>query len=332
MEPGAVTRTGRQAQDRSGGEAEERSGTDRYAFDRILTSAEGQRVGFAPAKINLYLHVGPPASDGYHPVCTLLTFADIGDVMRLDEASDNELIIEGPFAEGLEGGADNLVNRARSAALTWAAVRGTAFGFHLTKNLPLASGIGGGSADAAAALRLSARHLGIDPTGPVVVNAASSLGSDVPACLASGPALATGRGDRLAAAPSFPSLHAVLVNPNVASPTARAYRGYDSAPSPQGADRRWPAADLHSVRDTALFLAECRNDLEAPVIRSTPPVGDVLALLRRQPETLLARMSGSGATCFSLVENARDARLLEERISSQVPGWWVRRTVLAGEP
>jgi 4-diphosphocytidyl-2-C-methyl-D-erythritol kinase len=168
--------------------------------------------------------------------------------------------------------------------------------------------------------------------GPAVVNAASSLGSDVPACFASRPALATGRGDRLAPPPTFPSLHAVLVNPNVASPTAQAYRTYDEAPSPLGANRSWPDVELKTARETAHFLAECRNDLETPVIRSTPLVGDVLALLRRQPETLLARMSGSGATCFALVESARDAGLLEDRISLRSPGWWVRRTVLAGNP
>lgn len=332
MEPGADTRTGRQTQDRGRGEAEERTWADRHAIERILTPTASDRLGFAPAKINLYLHVGPPSPDGYHPLCSLLTFADIGDVVRLDEAGDGELKIEGPFAEKLERSAENLVNRARTAVLKVADSRGAAFGFHLTKNLPLASGIGGGSADAAAALRLAARRLDLDPDGPVVRTIASSLGSDVPACFASRPVLATGRGGDLSPAPNFPSLEAVLVNPNVASPTAQAYRAYDEAPSPLGADRRWPGAELRTVQETALFLGDCRNDLETAVIRLTPSVGEVLALLRRQPETLLARMSGSGATCFALVENARDARLLEERISSLERGWWVRRTALAGSP
>jgi 4-diphosphocytidyl-2-C-methyl-D-erythritol kinase len=332
MEPRADSRTGRQTQDRGGGEAEERSGADQYAVERILTSAEEERLGFAPAKINLYLHVGPPGSDGYHPVCSLLTFADIGDVVRMEEAAASDLIIDGPYSRNLESGAENLVSRARDAVLMAAKVNGAAFGFHLTKNLPVASGIGGGSADAAAALRLAATRLGLDPDGSAVRNAASSLGSDVPACIASRPAMATGRGDHLSPAPKFPSLHAVLINPNIASPTAQAYRAYDAAPSPQGANRKWPGAELRTARDTALFLADCRNDLEAPAIRLTPMIGDVLALLQRQPETLLSRMSGSGATCFALVENAPDARLLEERISAREPGWWVRRTVLVGEP
>jgi 4-diphosphocytidyl-2-C-methyl-D-erythritol kinase len=211
-------------------------------------------------------------------------------------------------------------------------VSGATFGFRLTKNLPLASGIGGGSADAAATLRLAAARFGLDPSDPAIANVASELGSDVPACLASRPTIVTGRGERMEASPKFPPLHAVLVNPIVASPTALAYRTYDAAPSLQGADRRWPGAELRTARDMALFLAECRNDLESAVIRLAPAVGDVLTFLRRQPETLLARMSGSGATCFALVENARDASLIEDRISAREPNWWVRRTVLTGQP
>ena len=270
--------------------------------------------------------------DGYHPICSLMTFADVGDVLRLDDSAGAGLIIEGPFASDLSAGADNLVIRARNAAVSAAGAGNATFGLRLTKNLPLASGIGGGSADAAAALRLVAWRLGLDPGGAALFESAVSLGSDVPACLASRPVLATGRGESLQPPPSFPLLHAVLVNPGAPSPTVDAYRAFDTAPSPHGANYPAPRASLRTARETALFLAQCRNDLEAPVIRLRPEIGEALALLRRQPETLLARMSGSGATCFALADDARSAAVLEARIAGMAPRWWVRRVILAGAP
>jgi 4-diphosphocytidyl-2-C-methyl-D-erythritol kinase len=259
-----------------------------------------------------------------------MTFADVGDTLRIDDSAESEVVIEGLFASGLPTGPDNLVVRARQAALAVASHDSAAFRLRLTKNLPLAAGIGGGSADAAAAFRLLAARLNVEMSA--FLDAAASLGSDVPACLASRPILATGRGDVLEPSPAFPSLHAVLVNPGVAAPTADAYRAYDAAPSPEGANRPWPTAALRSPRETAAFLSACRNDLEAPVASQLRPVADALAVLRRQPETLLARMSGSGATCFAIVEDTIAADRLLSRISEGNPDWWVRRTILAGAP
>ncbi len=262
-----------------------------------------------------------------------MTFADIGDRLFLEATAGPNLTIDGPFANGLGAGADNLVVRARDVVLktvSATAAASSAFHLRLTKNLPLASGIGGGSADAAAAIRLLAARLGVDVS--TLSEVASSLGSDVPACLESRPVTATGRGDILQAPPSFPQLHAVLVNPGVASPTAEVYHAYDSAPSPRGADCPWPKAKLESARDVVRFLADCRNDLEDPAVRLKPRIGDVLAFLRGRPESLLARMSGSGATCFALVEDANAADSLVSRIAERESHWWVMRTILEGAP
>ncbi len=281
---------------------------------------------FAPAKVNLFLHVGPPAPDGYHPVSSLMVFADVGDLLRLAPAEAMDFAVEGPFAETLGVGGDNLVVRARDLAL-----RGLASppAFHLTldKQLPIAAGLGGGSADAAATLVLVRRRLeaaGLPAVGADALMAlARSLGADVAACLDSVPVIATGRGDVLTPAPALPSLDAVLVNPLAPSPTGAVYRAYDAAVAPEGAalpalpDRFATAADL------AVFLAATRNDLEASAMALQPLIGEVLEVLGAAPEARLARMSGSGATCFALCADAVDARRLAVRVGRARPGWWV---------
>jgi 4-diphosphocytidyl-2-C-methyl-D-erythritol kinase len=287
------------------------------------------RPGFAPAKVNLFLHVGPPAADGYHPVCSLMTFADVGDEVSL-VAGGAGLAIEGPFAAGLDAGADNLVSRAREALLALGGRIDATFGLRLTKQLPIAAGLGGGSADAAAALRLIRERVTPAPTDAELETIARSLGADVTACLASRPVVGTGRGDDLEPAPILPDLPAVLINPLVASPTGEVYRAYDAATSPQGAARPAAPGPIDSPRTAAAWLATCRNDLEAPAVRLRPAIGDALARLAAESETLLARMSGSGATCFALCESESDAATLAARLSAAEPGWWVRPTVLKG--
>jgi 4-diphosphocytidyl-2-C-methyl-D-erythritol kinase len=287
------------------------------------------RPGFAPAKVNLFLHVGPPGPDGYHPVCSLMTFADVGDEVSL-VAGGSDLVIEGPFAAGLDAGADNLVSRARDALLALGGKVDSAFGLRLAKHLPIAAGLGGGSADAAAALRLVCARLTPPPSDAEVDAIARVLGADVTACLASRPVTGTGRGDDLAPAPHLPDLPAVLVNPLIASPTGEVYRAYDAAPAPQGADRPLAPGTVGSAREAAAWLAACRNDLEAPAVRLRPDIGEVLTRLAAEPETLLARMSGSGATCFALCESEAAAVALAARLSAAEPAWWVRPTVLAG--
>ena len=283
---------------------------------------------FAPAKVNLFLHVGAPASDGYHPVCSLMAFADTGDTVRLVPGGEG-LAVEGPFAAGLAGEGNNLVLRARDALLARAG-RTADFGLVLDKGLPIAAGLGGGSSDAAAALRLIRDALGLVVDDAGLREIAGSLGADGPACLDAAPVVGTGRGDILAAAPSFPSLPTVLANPGVASPTGPVYRAYDAAVAPEGANAPdWPEA-LETPAQVAVFLAGCRNDLQPPAIALAPEIGECLEALYAHPEPLLARMSGSGATCFALCADAPAAAMLAERLKAEHPHWWVRACVIAG--
>jgi 4-diphosphocytidyl-2-C-methyl-D-erythritol kinase len=284
----------------------------------------------APAKVNLYLHVGPPRADGYHPLCSLAAFADVGDVVRLESADEMGFEIEGPFGGALAGEPDNLVVRARDLALAGQGGAAAPFRLVLDKRLPIAAGLGGGSSDAAATLRLVQAALGEGEDLPKLLALAGELGADGPMCVEARPVLATGRGDVLAPPPPFPDLPAVLVNPLKPSPTGAVYRAYDAAGAPGGADApAWPVT-VASVRDMAAFLAACRNDLEAPATRMQPAIAEVLAALRARPETLLARMSGSGATCFALCADpaARDA--LAAAVRAAHPGWWVAPCVLGG--
>jgi 4-diphosphocytidyl-2-C-methyl-D-erythritol kinase len=262
----------------------------------------------AYAKINLALHVRERLADGYHRIETIFAFAEEGDRLRAAEGEGLSLDLEGPFTVALGGGADNLVLRAARAL---AERSGITRGAHLTldKRLPVASGIGGGSADAAAALRLLTRFWEIDAKEDDLLAIARGLGSDVPACLLSrtlrgdgkGDALTPIRDDRLAGTPLL------LVNPGVALSTAEVFASWD------GIDRG-PLGPDH---------ADGRNDLEAPATALAPAVADVLDALRGRDGVRLARMSGSGATCFGLFaeEAARDAAAA--RIGRDCPGWWL---------
>jgi 4-diphosphocytidyl-2-C-methyl-D-erythritol kinase len=286
----------------------------------------------APAKINLFLHVGPLAADGYHPLCSLVTFADVGDLVRLRSAPSMGFALEGPFGAELAGEKDNLVIRARDLALADLGGAPPPFQLTLDKRLPIAAGLGGGSADAAATLRLIGEARGRRAAGDEAGwrRIAAGLGADVPMCLAGQPAVAGGRGDVLRPAPSFPDLDAVLVNPLRPSPTGAVYRAYDAAGAPGGGDApAWPAS-LPDTRALADFLTTCRNDLEAPAITLQPAIAEVLAALRAQPAALVARMSGSGATCFALCADAEAAQRLASAIAAANPGWWIQPCRLAG--
>lgn len=277
----------------------------------------------APAKVNLFLHVGAPDSEGYHPLVSLMTFADIGDAVRCAPSGNLSLSIEGLFADGLSADEDNLVLRAARALLARAGRDDAPLRLILDKQLPIASGLGGGSSDAGAALRLLDRELGLALGEPVLEDLAAALGADGAPCLRARPVLAEGRGDRLSAAPRWPSLPTVLVNPGVPSPTGAVYRAYD-----QGgvfSDVTAPALpDLTTAADVAACVAALRNDLEAPAVALAPVIGEVLGVLRAAPESLLARMSGSGATCFVLCADDAAALALAARLQADHPVWWVR--------
>jgi 4-diphosphocytidyl-2-C-methyl-D-erythritol kinase len=288
---------------------------------------------FAPAKVNLFLHVGAPAFDGYHPISSLMVFADVGDCVRLTPAPAMGFALEGPFAETLGLDAGNLVVRARDLLLD-GRTPPSPFRLTLDKALPIAAGLGGGSTDAAATLVLVRQYLresGLPaPDDATLAAFARALGADVAACLDALPVIATGRGDILEPAPPAPSLEAVLVNPLAPSPTAGVYRAYDAAGAPGAAECPLLPERFATAEDLTAFLGRTRNDLEAPAIALQPLIGEVLASLTAASETRMARMSGSGATCFAICADGRDARRLAERVGRSRPGWWVRACRLRG--
>lgn len=283
----------------------------------------------APAKINLFLHVGARRADGYHALQSLVCFSDAGDVLTFAEDSALSLSLDGPFAAALAPESDNLVLRAaRLLAGRAGCAQGAAIA--LTKNLPVASGIGGGSADAAAALRGLVRLWDLTLSPASLREIALSLGSDVPVCLASMPALMEGRGEHVTPVGALPSAAMVLVNPGVAVSTAEVFRRLGrtasdeimSSPSP-------PAAGWSDLDDLLRYLSRTRNDMEAAALAIAPEIGSVLAALRAHG-ALLARMCGSGATCYGLFESDAAAAKAADTILSANPQWWAVATRIAG--
>ncbi|TVR97727.1 MAG: 4-(cytidine 5'-diphospho)-2-C-methyl-D-erythritol kinase [Rhodospirillales bacterium] len=282
---------------------------------------------FAPAKVNLYLHVTGRRDDGYHLLDSLVVFAELGDVIVAQPADALSLSIDGPFAAGVPDGPDNLVLRAAAAL---AAATGIAAGarIHLTKNLPPASGIGGGSADAAATLRALRQLWGVTADPPDLDRLALALGADVPVCLYGRPAFFAGIGEELMPPPPLPPAWLVLVNPGVAVATAAVFRHRDGPFSPPG---RFSAAPPDAAALAAL-LADRRNDLEPVAMVLAPPIVAVRARLEAAPGALLVRMSGSGATVFALFAGPVEARAAAAKIQAERPGWWVRAAAIASAP
>lgn len=277
--------------------------------------AAGGLVSRAPAKINLTLAVLGRRADGYHELDSLVAFAGCHDTLALDPHAPFGLTVSGPTAGAAGDGADNLVLKA-AAALRARIPSLRTGGFRLVKRLPVAAGIGGGSADAAAALRLLARLNGLSAGHPALREAAAATGADVPVCLASRAARMRGIGHDLSPVPRL-VLWAVLVNPRVPVPTADVFRELGLA---AGAANPAPSA--------ALDVASGGNDLERPAIAIAPTVGEVLAALRSLPGCTLARMSGSGATCFGLFADCREAAAAASRLRRARPDWWIKPTVL----
>jgi 4-diphosphocytidyl-2-C-methyl-D-erythritol kinase len=302
--------------------------TDASASGPTDAAASGRISAFAPAKINLMLHVGDRRLDGFHALESLVVFADAGDMLNFEASDTLSLKVEGPFAMGLDGEGDNLVLRAARALAEYLGREATG-AITLTKNLPVASGIGGGSADAAAALRGLARLWGADPYAEDLRSVAEALGSDVPVCVACRPAWMEGRGELLSPAKKMPTSQMVLVNPGVAVPTGRVFAGLRT--------RRGVSAIEHPVfeRETwtlVEFLKETGNDLEAPALAIAPVIGEVLAALRAQPGAMLARMSGSGATCFALFgdDDAGAAPNAAQALKAAHPDWWITAAQIIG--
>lgn len=280
----------------------------------------------AHAKVNLTLRVLGRRADGYHLLDSLVGFARRAhDDLTLDPGPGLSLAVDGPTAQEAGTGENNLVMRAARALMERR--EGVRAGvFHLSKRLPVAAGLGGGSADAAAALRLIARANGMAPDDPSLFAAARATGADVPVCLASRLRAMGGIGDDLGPELASPALHAVLVNPRAACPTGEVFRALGAPagarfdqPSPEGA-AAWPNAGLLDR------LAGGRNDLEAPAMRLVPAIGEVLAALRGLAGAAFARMSGSGATCFALFADGEAAAAAARDLRRARPAWWIAET------
>lgn len=275
--------------------------------------------GFAPAKVNLALHVTGRGEDGYHQLDSVIVFAGTGDQLSASPARDLSLAVSGPFAAGLPTGEENLVLRAARALRAARNVeKGAAV--RLTKNLPHAAGLGGGSSDAAATLRLLAQFWGVEPLAPDAPEVLA-LGSDVPVCLhAPAPVRMRGRGERVEPLPPVAPCGLVLVNPGVALGTREVFDRLDRRENPPLPD---PLSERLAPEAFAAWLKGCRNDLLAPAEALAPVVAEALAQLRRNPAVLFATMSGSGATCVGLTRDMASARTAARAIQLTRPRWWV---------
>ena len=277
----------------------------------------------APAKINLFLHVGEKRNDGYHSLCSLIVFADAGDRLSLKPSDHFSLRVEGPFADGLTAGHDNIVLKATRALKAWAQQRdhqAPPVELTLEKNLPVASGIGGGSSDAAATLRMLAQHWALPVHNDDLQAIGLALGADVPVCLRSAPTLASGIGEVLTPAGNLPEMFFVLVNPRVAVPTSVVFSALTvrtGAVSPVV-----PPKPLN-IREFAAKLDGTINDLAAPAKTLAPIIMRVEQALVATEGCFLARMSGSGATCFGLYATLQAASEAATSIASAHPQWWV---------
>jgi 4-diphosphocytidyl-2-C-methyl-D-erythritol kinase len=277
----------------------------------------------APAKVNLTLHVLGRRPDGYHELESLVAFAGAGDTLRLTPGQALSLAVDGPTAGAAGPDASNLALKAANAlAQRVGALKLGAF--HLTKRLPVAAGLGGGSSDAAAALRLLARLNDLPPEHPALIEAARATGADVPVCLAPCARVMTGIGEILGPPVGLPPLFCVLVNPGVPVATADVFRALNAPPLTS----RAPALDLNAREELLAALTRARNDLEAPAIAIAPAIAEALAALRASANCRLARMSGSGATVFGLYDDCRSTAMARRMILAAHSAWWVKATVL----
>ena len=275
----------------------------------------------APAKVNLALHVTGRRDDGYHLLDTLVVFTEAGDRIRLAPADSDGFTVTGPFAAAIPADGTNLVLKARDLLRAIAGARGRPVRIELEKALPAASGIGGGSSDAAAALRALARLWGLSVSAADLAALALPLGADLPMCLAARTLRAQGIGEVLARVEGLPGLDMVLVNPGIAVATPAVFAALANRANP-------PLDDLPARPDFSTlleWLAAARNDLEAPAVATVPAIASCLAALRHGGAAL-ARMSGSGATCFGLYPTRQDAARAAAAIAAGQPSWYVRAT------
>ncbi|MCB8883346.1 4-(cytidine 5'-diphospho)-2-C-methyl-D-erythritol kinase [Acidisoma cellulosilytica] len=284
----------------------------------MLSKAEA--LGFAPAKVNLTLRVTGRRPDGYHLLDSLVVFADVGDRLSVAPGDGLSLAVTGPFGGPLAAEPDNLVLRAGRLLAEAAGVAPNA-ALVLEKNLPIASGIGGGSADAAAALRLLSDFWGVALDAAMLQAIALKLGADVPVCLGCAALRMAGIGEVLSPVPVLPPLGLVLANPGLPCPTPAIFRARAAAGAGFSPADGVPEQGFSAPADFARALAASGNDLEDAAIAVQPAIGTVLATLRTVPDLLLARMSGSGATCFGLFPTTAVAA--QAAAAMRRDGWWV---------
>lgn len=284
-------------------------------------SSSAPIVEAAPAKVNLALHVTGRRADGYHELESLVVFAEIGDELIAAPAARDSLVIEGPFAGALSGGEDNLVMRAlRAFRQHWPDAVPESYAFTLRKNLPVAAGLGGGSADAAALLRFMLSRASRTIALADVSALAAGLGADIPVCLLSRPSEMRGIGEIVHPLAEFPPLHIVLVNPLVAVPTAQVFKGLERRDNPPLPPLPRP---LTRPAQLAIWIEGTRNDLEPPAVGLVPAIGAIIAGIGRTEGCLLSRMSGSGGTVFGLYGSSALAHQAAHELRAQWPGYWV---------
>jgi 4-diphosphocytidyl-2-C-methyl-D-erythritol kinase len=281
----------------------------------------------APAKINLYLHVTGKREDGYHLLDSLAVFAKDGneaaDIITLRPADGFSLSIDGPYAVSLQG-EDVEKNLITKALRVYSNASGNPLNLALTltKNLPVASGIGGGSSDAAAALRAVAKFHGVPETHPALLEGARSIGADGTVCYYGKPTYMRGTGDELEPVNDLPRTWLLLANPNIPLPTAAVYKAREGAYLTQAPLNPMPASAL----ELAEALSHRHNSLEAPALKLCEPIADVLDVLSAQAGCLLVRLSGSGATCFGVFETKEEAEKAKAHMRSQIGEWWLAVT------
>ena len=280
---------------------------------------------FAPAKINLYLHITGRRTDGYHYLDSLVAFTSIGDTLSLAEANEFSFVIEGPMASALRLH-DPESNLAVRAVRMLAAELGKPLTGKLTlvKKLPIASGIGGGSTDAAAALRLYAIRAGMPPDADLLHRIAASLGQDIPCCLAAQTCYFRDIGNVTDPGPDLPASHIILVNPNRALPTPSVYKARKGDFSPAARLETTPK----TTQELAALLQKRGNDLTDAAVSLCPEIQSILHEIAAHEGCLLARMSGSGATCFGLFADRSCAKMAATQIYHAHPEWWVAQALI----
>jgi 4-diphosphocytidyl-2-C-methyl-D-erythritol kinase len=282
----------------------------------------------ARAKINLTLHVLGKRPDGYHELDSLVVFADLCDELTFTPAPEDSLSIEGPFATALEG--ENLILKAQRTVAGWLG-REIHGHFHLHKAIPVAAGVGGGSSDAAAAIRILLRAHGETGGAENYIEKAAAVGADVPVCLYNRAAWMRGLGERVSAAPELAPLPAILVNPRIKVPTPAVFKHLNAGPLRPGgaAPSQLAAADFSNPEKAAEALQHGRNDLEPPASAIEPAVERTLDAIRQQEGCLLARLSGSGPTCFGLFPTREIAARAAAVVAREQPDWWVAAVTLS---